>query len=412
MRGRGKEVAAGLFAMAGVAIVAGLLLFIRGYALSGVRYYLILGETMGLEEGASVKVAGVEVGRVTEVGLTPKGEAKICMVVSRKVRLYTGYDYTISRGALLGEPYVRITPREPRGRPLKPGAVVRGRDPILIEDAIVGAQGALLEFGLLMRDLRSDLEGMVAVLSEAIRSARGAFRRLEGFLGEAEGVMRGSRRKIETALEEAKRTARSLRRVAEVVERFLSTPGLPEEMRLALRSIREAGDSAKSLAGSLEALLSDEEIWGNLKAAAKGVREVVEKVDRSLRMAEKASKSLKTRWEAKTFFGSKPKMSADFHIRVGDYVAGVRDIGGRGKVELQRVVEEGRGALYLGLVRGGVGLGYDLRLGRKGALRLDLHGADRIRADLRARGRLRGKTDLVIEWRGVGRENELGFGVG
>ena len=426
---RGREIAAGLFAVAGAAIVAGLLVFIRGYALSGARYYLILGETMGLEKGAPVRMAGVEVGRVAGVELTPEGEAKICMAVSRKVRLYTGYDYTVSRGALLGEPYVRITPREPRGRLLRPGETVRGRDPILIEDALVRSQGALMEFGLMARDLRAELGDMVATLSEATQSARRLSARLEGFLGEAERAMEGSGRRLELALSEARRMAGSLGRAARAAERLLSTPGLPEDIRAALRSVKEAGESAQSLAGSLEALLSDRELWGNLRAAAKGAREaaeraratlerarrVVERLDEGLRKAERAEEALRsvsTRYEAKAVFGSRPRLSADFHVRLGDYVAGVRDVGGRSEVELQKAVGRGRGSLYLGLVRGKPGLGYDLGLGRRGAVRLDLYGTDRIKADLRARRRLGRRTDLVVEWRGVGSDNEIGIGVG
>lgn len=424
---RGKEVAAGLFAIGGVGIVAVMLFFLRGHALLGAKYYLILGETMGLSEGALVRVAGVEVGRVAKVGLTSNGEAEVCLSIPGKIRLYTGYDYTISRGALLGEPYVRITPKLPRGRLLKPGEAVRGRDPVLLEDALLRSQEALSRFSLLAQDLRTELDGMVVILSETAQSAERLSLGLKSFMDEAEKVIRGGGKRLEIALSEAARVVRSLGRAVEAVERkMLATPGLPEDIKTALDSVKEASESAQSLAGSLEAVLGDRELWGDLKSAVKDTREAaqeakvtleraretVEKVSKRLEEAERARELLKARYEAKVVFGSKPRLSTDFHVKLGDYVAGVRDAGGRSEVEVQRRLRWGGGNLSLGLVRGKPGLGYDLELERKGAVRLDLYGTERIKADFRARRKLKGGTDLVIEWRGVGSNNEIGLGIG
>ncbi len=86
-------------------------------------------QAQGILEGAAVRVAGVQVGRVTSVDFdSTTNEALVTARVNHKVRLYSNYHYTIGIGGLVGERFVEIHPVDRnRGGLLVDGSSVDGR---------------------------------------------------------------------------------------------------------------------------------------------------------------------------------------------------------------------------------------------------------------------------------------------
>lgn len=110
----------------------------------------------GLKTGAVVRVAGVEVGKVTEVHFAGAG-VEVVVEVSRDMqRLIT----TESRAAigslsLLGEPVIDITPSE-KGTPIPEGGFVTpGRAAGQISDVAATASEGLEQATLLLQDIRA-----------------------------------------------------------------------------------------------------------------------------------------------------------------------------------------------------------------------------------------------------------------
>jgi phospholipid/cholesterol/gamma-HCH transport system substrate-binding protein len=91
----------------------------------------------GLDEEASVRVAGVRVGRVDGIGLGPNGRsARVTMLLDRPLPLTQGTVARVSNLGLLGEKYVEIVPGPPEAPPLPPGAVLPGITPPSMDDAM------------------------------------------------------------------------------------------------------------------------------------------------------------------------------------------------------------------------------------------------------------------------------------
>ncbi|MHB9023997.1 MAG: MlaD family protein [Armatimonadota bacterium] len=67
----------------------------------------------GLQEGAAVRVAGVDVGRVSGVWLDDRtNQAAVTIRIDRRVRLFKEYRYVIGTNGLVGERFIEIIPRE------------------------------------------------------------------------------------------------------------------------------------------------------------------------------------------------------------------------------------------------------------------------------------------------------------
>ena len=89
-------------------------------------------EVGGLIEGATVRLAGVQIGRVTDVTLSPKAGSKVrvTMTVARRFhdRIRRDSEARIATQGLLGDKIVEITSGSPDAPPLAPGETLTSRE--------------------------------------------------------------------------------------------------------------------------------------------------------------------------------------------------------------------------------------------------------------------------------------------
>jgi phospholipid/cholesterol/gamma-HCH transport system substrate-binding protein len=88
-----------------------------------VGYYADFTDVSGLQAGDTVRVAGVEVGKVGSVSVHGDG-ARVSFSLETTQHITTTTRASIHIANLLGELYLDILPGSPGGRPLKPGGVI------------------------------------------------------------------------------------------------------------------------------------------------------------------------------------------------------------------------------------------------------------------------------------------------
>src|SRR5256885_277819 len=126
---RGRKLRVGIFVLVGVAAFLGMV-----YAL-GARARLFeprftihadFTEIGGLVEGATVRLAGVQIGRVSGVNLPPQpgGKVRVDMTIARRYsdRVRKDSVARIATQGLLGDRIVEITEGTAQAAPLKAGA--------------------------------------------------------------------------------------------------------------------------------------------------------------------------------------------------------------------------------------------------------------------------------------------------
>jgi phospholipid/cholesterol/gamma-HCH transport system substrate-binding protein len=112
MRKLDLELAVGLFVLAGVLCLGYLSVKLaRMEVLGGDGYqiYAIFSNTGGLKEGASVAIAGVEVGRVKAITIEDY-EAKVALTLKKGLEIQEDAIASVKTKGLIGEKYVQITP--------------------------------------------------------------------------------------------------------------------------------------------------------------------------------------------------------------------------------------------------------------------------------------------------------------
>lgn len=240
----------GIFATVCLVILAVLIWKIEDinpFAEEGRRVDAVFDSVAGLDEKASVRVAGVRVGRVDGVGLDGR-KARVTLLLDQPVEMPVGTFARVANLGLLGEKYIEIVPGPVGGPPLPPGAVLPGVTPPSIDEAIA----KLNEIG------------------DSIKGVTGSF----------EGAdLGGGINRLITELEATSREIRML--VIENRANLAATIGNFEQASATLaRELPRLADQMNRTLAQIETLVADNR--GNVSESLSNIREVTDRVQTSV----------------------------------------------------------------------------------------------------------------------------------
>lgn len=128
----------GTFATIVLVLLAVMILKIQDIDLFGGAKRTLVAEfdsVAGLDDKATVRVAGVRIGRVDGIGLAHH-KAHVRLVIEKDVPLTEGTTARIANMGLLGDKYVVLTPGPADAPPLPDGAIVEGTTPPTFDEAL------------------------------------------------------------------------------------------------------------------------------------------------------------------------------------------------------------------------------------------------------------------------------------
>jgi phospholipid/cholesterol/gamma-HCH transport system substrate-binding protein len=274
------QIRIGAFILAGLGVFLAIIYLLGAQARYFERKYDLIAEFAevgGLVEGATVRLAGVQIGRVTEVTLPPQpgGKVRVTLTIAQRFadRIRQDSEARIVTQGLLGDKLVEISIGGANSPALRPGEHLTSREPAEMSQVIAEAGETLAS----VRRLAGTLNG---VAERADRSGTiDQVTRLAGALNSALGQLEKS-----GALDDLGAAAKSARRITEQVEQG---PGLlhallyeePETLRrlnalLAstqdLVAKAQAGDSAVSVLLSPESGKAARSLLAAMEALGRG----------------------------------------------------------------------------------------------------------------------------------------------
>jgi len=282
----------GAFILAGLLVLIGLIYFLgRQSGMFERQYRLIAGfaQVGGLVEGATVRLAGVPVGRVTAIrlpeSLSRKVQLELTLVRRVQHRVRADSVARIETLGLLGDKIVEVTLGSPGAPALPEGAEIQTEEPLDTNSLVKQGTELLRNFV----DLSAELKTTIAKISESaagpdlaetVRAVRALATEIEKGQGLLHRLIYDPR--LGSAVADA---AGALRQVNETVKRFdkllgdPQTAGLVDEARRAVVEARGAMERVNRVVRQVE------EGQGLLHALIYGESQLVQDLDRLLARA-------------------------------------------------------------------------------------------------------------------------------
>jgi phospholipid/cholesterol/gamma-HCH transport system substrate-binding protein len=112
MRKGNLELVVGVFVLLGLACLAYLAVNLGKMEIYGEGYniYANFNNASGLKTGAAVEVAGVEVGRVAAIQITPQYQARVSMKLQPGVKIHNDAIASIRTKGIIGDKFVKLSP--------------------------------------------------------------------------------------------------------------------------------------------------------------------------------------------------------------------------------------------------------------------------------------------------------------
>lgn len=242
----------GVFATLCLAVLAVLIWKIEDLHLfeeKGKRLGAVFDSVAGLDDKASVRIAGVRVGRVDGVGLDGN-RARIEILLDEALPLTVGSTARIANLGLLGEKYVEIVPGPPGAPPLPDGAVLEGTTPPSFDDAMAKLEdiGSSIQemTGSFGGDLGGNVNGLIAEIQATAREIRML---VAANRANVDSTVANFNRVSATLAEELPRLAQQMDRALEQIRVVVEENR--ENLKAGMGNVRELTDKLQTSADNL-----------------------------------------------------------------------------------------------------------------------------------------------------------------
>jgi phospholipid/cholesterol/gamma-HCH transport system substrate-binding protein len=257
-----SELKIGVMAVAALALTALLIIAVGGASgFTWERYSLKTGfeNVQGLKSGAIVRIAGVEVGKVTKVQLAGAGvDVQLSIKKENQSRVTTESRASIGSMSLLGEPLIDVSPSA-TGTPLKNGDYIKSAKPAAqISDVAATANEGIVEATALLKDIRGG-KGTVGKL----------------FTDEA------LYREFNEVVASANAVAASINKGQGTLGKLTKDSKAYDELNASLANLHEMTRKINAGEGSLGQLLKDDKLAKSLSATTNNLDQVTARLTRS-----------------------------------------------------------------------------------------------------------------------------------
>jgi phospholipid/cholesterol/gamma-HCH transport system substrate-binding protein len=256
-----SELKIGVLAVAALVLTALLVMAVGGASgFAWERYDLktSFANVQGLKAGAIVRIAGVEVGKVTKVELAGAGvDVHLSIKKENQSRVTSESFASIGAMSLLGEPLIDVSPSA-TGTPLKDGDVIKSKKPASqLSDVAETANEGIVEVTAMLKDIRAG-KGSVGKLFTEDK----LYRDLNAFVESASAVT--------AAINQGKGT----------IGQLTNNPKAYKELEASLTSLKEMTQKINAGEGSIGQLLKDDKLAKSLTAASANFEQVSSRLNR------------------------------------------------------------------------------------------------------------------------------------
>ncbi len=274
----------------------------------GYEVIAVFSDVAGLEVGDTVRIAGVQVGRVERIRLEDN-QGKVTLVIDHRVPLYEDATAYVKTYGLLGDRYVTIDPGHSRFPRVNPGGMIRTAVSPEELEVLVGrlneVAGDIRSVTTTLRKVLGGPEGEKTLreilvhtrdlsqeLVETIRDNKEQFKRITTHLAtlttEMEAMVSENRKSVQKTLAGLPDTAENLRVITEetrrifekhhedIAETLQNLRVASAQLESSLASLETISRQVKEGKGSLGKLVQDDALYEEAKSTLREARNLIE----------------------------------------------------------------------------------------------------------------------------------------
>jgi phospholipid/cholesterol/gamma-HCH transport system substrate-binding protein len=269
-----------------------------------VPYRTFLGSVTGLKIGDPVRLAGVDVGRITKITVL-NDRVQIDFEVKHETRIKTDTVAGLRLTNLLGGQFLGLSLGSPDAPLLPAGEVVKGKDAANIDIIVDNVGDVIKDAKLFIKELNANQNDVMHKISGILDENRGNLKSsvanlnsITGKLDRGEGAL-GQLLNDKTLYADARATVADLREASAKINKGEGTLGklindeaLYRDARTTLASINDSFKDFRDIAakinkgeGTLGKLVNDDALYGEAKGAIadisesfKSIREITDKI--------------------------------------------------------------------------------------------------------------------------------------
>ncbi len=281
-----QEIKVGLFVLVGLVLLAALLIqFSKGTSIFRGTYELRLhaSNVGGLKQRASVLLAGVQVGSVSDIRLASDGKSvTIFLRIYKNFKIFHDARFVIEQSGFLGDQYVAIIPGINQLPLLQDGAEVPCEQPFNLQEVARSASGFIQRIDDTAKKLDAavgDVRRLVlndqtlTNFSAAVGNLRTFSEQAMGTVGDINALVATNGAQIDIAVSNVVFLSQDLIRLSDDAHGIISTNG--EEISAAVKNVEASTEVLKKLMDDLQSgkglagtVLKNEQLSTNVQAVA------------------------------------------------------------------------------------------------------------------------------------------------
>lgn len=325
-----RLIGVGVFVLGGVALFAAGLFLIgdrRGLFADNFEVYAEFGRLAGLENGATVRVAGMDAGEVMAIHVPPSPTAKFRVRMRIRETLHgvvrSDSVASIQTEGLVGNKFLQIDAGSDQSPPAPDGSTIQSRDPFDIADLLLQMSDTLKLVTDTVETLQGDVQKAVRAVSDAAVEGR--------------DIVLRARDDVEMIMQDARRIARDMQSISGDISGGRGTIGkLITDDALYVQARNVAAEAERVVAELREAArgarTAIEDFRGQGEGAAQGIagdlRETLAHARDAMAGLAENAEALKRNFFFRGYFNRRGYFSLD-DLSVDEYRAGALESGNR-----------------------------------------------------------------------------------
>lgn len=378
------EAKVGAVTLLAFSLLAGMIVMIGGmnYGEKGYPVRVTFSQVAGLKPGNVVRYAGVEVGKVDAMSISPDGIEVRAMITSG-AKLPRGAKFTIGSDGLLGEKFIEITPPDTFTGDMEQGSQVRGVDPAGLDQLVATADAVLKKADILIQSMNEVLgdEKVKAALRESAININSMTANLDQLSARLSRMAASSEQDVVKTVQNLRQMSENLKNTTGRIDKLVADVDNDGQAAIQLKetltNVRNASARVERMAATLEDVVVDPETSSSIRETLKNTREASEKANRMLTQIDQ----IQTEGSVEVLYGDasdkrKYQTNANIKLRTSPQsfaLIGVRDIGETDKLNLQLGRDNDSWTTRFGVIDNRAGVGLDKRFGSKLAVTVDVY---------------------------------------